>query len=156
MTSPEGCSTSASETLTIVRALAVGACVFDWRLWGNKNLLRCSRCSRQRWPLNVLAGTAGPRYTRADAGVRAVGRLLVTSCCLYSNKSMHRVARRALTIACHWQASDKRREVQVIKIGTSSLVRPETQSVNLGSFARVCETVRRLRDQGATPLARAP
>lgn len=37
---------------------------------------------------------------------------------------------------------------QVIKVGTSSLVRPDAGSLNLSSLARICETVRDLRAEG--------
>lgn len=37
---------------------------------------------------------------------------------------------------------------QVIKVGTSSLVRPDASSLNLSSLARICETVRDLRAEG--------
>ena len=37
---------------------------------------------------------------------------------------------------------------QVIKIGTSSLLRPDHSSINLSSLARICETVKELRKMG--------
>ena len=37
--------------------------------------------------------------------------------------------------------------VQVIKVGTSSLVRPEHNTLNLSSLARLCEVVRELKSQ---------
>ncbi|KAK9846452.1 hypothetical protein WJX81_004071 [Elliptochloris bilobata] len=37
---------------------------------------------------------------------------------------------------------------QVIKVGTSSLVRPDAGSLNLSNLARICETVRDLRAEG--------
>jgi len=37
---------------------------------------------------------------------------------------------------------------QVLKVGTSSLVRPEQMTLNLSSLARICETVKTLHDQG--------
>lgn len=40
--------------------------------------------------------------------------------------------------------------LQVIKIGTSSLIRSDQHVLNLGSLARICETVKALHDQGAT------
>ena len=36
----------------------------------------------------------------------------------------------------------------VIKVGTSSLVRPEQQTLNLTTLARICETVKALHMQG--------
>jgi len=36
----------------------------------------------------------------------------------------------------------------VIKVGTSSLVRPEQQTLNLTTLARICETVKALHTQG--------
>lgn len=38
--------------------------------------------------------------------------------------------------------------LQVIKIGTSSLLRSDLSSINLSSLARVCETVKELRNMG--------
>lgn len=38
--------------------------------------------------------------------------------------------------------------IQVIKIGTSSLLRPDLSSINLSSIARICETVKELRTEG--------
>ncbi len=40
---------------------------------------------------------------------------------------------------------------QVIKVGTSSLVRPEQQTLNLSNLARICETIKTLHLQGAPP-----
>jgi hypothetical protein len=37
----------------------------------------------------------------------------------------------------------------VIKVGTSSLIRPDTNSVNLTNIAKICEAVRGLLDAGA-------
>jgi hypothetical protein len=36
----------------------------------------------------------------------------------------------------------------VLKVGTSSLVRPEQQTLNLSNLARICETVKVLHNQG--------
>ena len=38
--------------------------------------------------------------------------------------------------------------LQVIKIGTSSIVKPEQHTLNLGNLARICETVKALLDMG--------
>lgn len=38
--------------------------------------------------------------------------------------------------------------MQVIKVGTSSLLRDDKHSLNLSSLAGICETVRELKDQG--------
>ena len=38
--------------------------------------------------------------------------------------------------------------LQVIKIGTSSLLRPDLSSIKLSSLARICETVKELRNLG--------
>ncbi|KAL6745743.1 Aspartate/glutamate/uridylate kinase [Haematococcus lacustris] len=38
--------------------------------------------------------------------------------------------------------------MQVIKVGTSSLVRPEQQTLNLSSLARICETIKALHAKG--------
>lgn len=43
--------------------------------------------------------------------------------------------------------------LQVIKIGTSSLIREDTNSPNLTSLARVCEVVKELTGQGTTASA---
>jgi len=40
------------------------------------------------------------------------------------------------------------RRPQVIKVGSSSLVRSEAGSLNLSNLARICETVRDLRAEG--------
>ena len=37
--------------------------------------------------------------------------------------------------------------LQVIKVGTSSLVRPEQNTLNLSNLARLCEVVRELNAQ---------
>ena len=37
--------------------------------------------------------------------------------------------------------------LQVIKVGTSSLVRPEQNTLNISNLARLCEVVRELRSQ---------
>uniref|UniRef100_A0A7S0RM90 PUA domain-containing protein n=1 Tax=Chlamydomonas leiostraca TaxID=1034604 RepID=A0A7S0RM90_9CHLO len=44
--------------------------------------------------------------------------------------------------------SDPDKQIIVIKVGTSSLVRAEQQTLNLGIIARLCETVKTLRSQG--------
>lgn len=46
--------------------------------------------------------------------------------------------------------SDK--QVIVLKIGTSSLVRPELHTLNLTNLARICETVKALHMQGAAHI----
>ncbi len=38
-----------------------------------------------------------------------------------------------------------------MKIGTSSLLRAEQQTLNLGNLARVCETVKTLHSMGEIP-----
>ncbi len=38
---------------------------------------------------------------------------------------------------------------QVIKVGTSSLVRPEQQTLNLTNLARITETIKQLKSDGA-------
>jgi glutamate 5-kinase len=38
---------------------------------------------------------------------------------------------------------------QVIKVGTSSLLRPEQQTLNLTNLARMCETIKVLHSSGA-------
>jgi hypothetical protein len=45
------------------------------------------------------------------------------------------------------QLSSKLHPVQVIKVGTSSLVRPEHNTLNLSNLARLCEVVRELKAQ---------
>lgn len=40
------------------------------------------------------------------------------------------------------------RTPQVIKVGTSSLVRPEQQTLNLSNLARIAETVKALHSLG--------
>ena len=42
--------------------------------------------------------------------------------------------------------------LQVIKVGTSSLLRPDLSSINLSSLARICETVKELRKLGESPF----
>lgn len=42
--------------------------------------------------------------------------------------------------------------LQVIKMGTSSLVHEELRTVRLSTMAQLSETVRKLRDQGVRPL----
>ena len=42
--------------------------------------------------------------------------------------------------------------LQVIKVGTSSLVRPDKGSINISNLARLCETVRNLRGEGEIPV----
>lgn len=44
--------------------------------------------------------------------------------------------------------------LQVLKVGTSSLVRPEQQTLNLSSLARICDTIKVLHTKG-TALQRA-
>lgn len=47
--------------------------------------------------------------------------------------------------------------MQVIKVGTSSLIREETHSINLTNVAKICDAVRQLLDQGSPPATnRAP
>eukprot|EP00798_Chlamydomonas_sp_ICE-L_P013013 gene13013-3517_t len=43
---------------------------------------------------------------------------------------------------------DKNKHIIVIKIGTSSLLRSEHQTLNLSNLARICETVKKLHTQG--------
>jgi len=43
---------------------------------------------------------------------------------------------------------DRDRQIIVIKVGTSSLLRPELESLNLGNLARLCETVKSLHALG--------
>ena len=50
--------------------------------------------------------------------------------------------------------------MQVIKVGTSSLVRIEKKSINISALSLLCETVRNLKEQGQAsslkqPVARA-
>lgn len=40
------------------------------------------------------------------------------------------------------------KDIIVIKVGTSSLVRPEQQTLNLSNLARICETIKVLHTQG--------
>lgn len=51
----------------------------------------------------------------------------------------------------HWQCV----LLQVIKIGTSSLLRPDLSSINLSSLARICEIVKELRTLGKSSAAAA-
>jgi hypothetical protein len=40
------------------------------------------------------------------------------------------------------------RLLQVIKVGTSSLLRPEHQTLNLSNLARTCDTIKALHSEG--------
>lgn len=44
--------------------------------------------------------------------------------------------------------------LQVIKVGTSSLVRPEQQTLNLSALARIAETVKALKSLGRSTCPR--
>ena len=46
--------------------------------------------------------------------------------------------------------------MQVVKVGTSSLVRAEQNSFNLSNIARICETVRDLYKSGHTVILPNP
>ena len=48
---------------------------------------------------------------------------------------------------CCTPAQQLRTALQVIKVGTSSLVRPEQNTLNLSNLARLCEVVRELKSQ---------
>ena len=46
--------------------------------------------------------------------------------------------------------------MQVIKVGTSSLVRIEKKSINISALSLLCETVRNLKEQGQASSLRQP
>lgn len=52
----------------------------------------------------------------------------------------------AVKAALHTEGTAK--QLIVIKVGTSSLVRPEQQTLNLTNLARICETVKALHNEG--------
>ncbi len=58
------------------------------------------------------------------------------------------VRKGANTGKCLWvQLSNSCLSLQVIKVGTSSLVRPEQNTLNISNLARLCEVVRELKSQ---------